>query len=151
MFHSREINNRINAIHKRALRIVYKNENLTFDELLEKDNSVRIHHRNLQILATEIYKWKTGIAPAIMNELFQERSIKYSLREFSGMKSNNVRTVKYGTETVRHRAPQIWAIIPENIKNSKTLIEFKRKIKSWKPNGCKCKICRTYIQGVGFL
>ena len=47
MFHSREINNRINSIHERALRIVYKSKHLTFDELLQKDKSVRIHHRNI--------------------------------------------------------------------------------------------------------
>ena len=108
-----EINNRINSIHERALRIVYKNKNLTFDELLTKDKSVRIHHRNLQVLATEIYKWKTGIAPAIMNDIFKERHIKYSLRQFNGMEVNNVRTVNYGTETIRYRAPQIWSIVPE--------------------------------------
>ena len=39
---------------ERALRIVYRNDALTFDELLELDNSVTIHHRNLQGLATNI-------------------------------------------------------------------------------------------------
>ena len=41
-----------------ALRIVYKNDNLTFQELLEKDNSVTVHHKNLQRLAIEMYKNK---------------------------------------------------------------------------------------------
>ena len=56
MCHSRSLNSRINRIHERALRIVYKDNDLSFDSLLEKSGSVRIHHRNLQILATEIYK-----------------------------------------------------------------------------------------------
>ena len=47
MFHSRKLNNLINRIHERALRIVYKDHNSTFQELLNKDNSVSIHHRNL--------------------------------------------------------------------------------------------------------
>ena len=54
MFHSRTLNNRINSMHERALRLVYKHSNLTFEELLRKDNSFSIHHRNLQKLATEI-------------------------------------------------------------------------------------------------
>ena len=59
MFHSRTLNNRINKIHKRALRLVYKNETfLSFDDLLKRDRSVSIHQKNLQILATEIYKTK---------------------------------------------------------------------------------------------
>ena len=39
MFHSRTMNNRINRLHERALRLVYKNENLSFEELLEVDGS----------------------------------------------------------------------------------------------------------------
>ena len=50
---------RINKIHERGLRLVYKNETfLSFDDLLKRDRSVSIHQKNLQILATEIYKTK---------------------------------------------------------------------------------------------
>ena len=48
MYHNRTMNNRINRIHERALRIVYGNNEASFEELLVKDNSVTIHHRNLQ-------------------------------------------------------------------------------------------------------
>ena len=51
MFHSRKINNRINSSQERALRIVYRDYNATFSELLSKDKSVKIHQRNLQLLA----------------------------------------------------------------------------------------------------
>ena len=46
MFHSRALNNKINSIHERALRITYNDRTSTFEELLNKDNSVSIHHRN---------------------------------------------------------------------------------------------------------
>ena len=55
MFHSRNLNNKINRIHERARRLVYQN-NLGFAELLDLDNSVTVHQKNLQVLATEIYK-----------------------------------------------------------------------------------------------
>ena len=56
IFHSRQLNNRINKINKRALRLVYQdNKKLTFNDLLKNNNSVTIHHGNLQILATEIF------------------------------------------------------------------------------------------------
>ena len=36
MFHSRTLNNRINNLHERALRIVYKDDDSSFKELLVK-------------------------------------------------------------------------------------------------------------------
>ena len=60
MFHSREINTRINNLHFRALRMVYQDENSSFEELLKRNYSVTIHHRNLQFLAIEMYKVMKG-------------------------------------------------------------------------------------------
>ena len=58
MFNSRKLNNRISKLHERALTLVYKDYKLTFTDLLELDNSVTIYQRNLQVLATEIFKVK---------------------------------------------------------------------------------------------
>ena len=55
-FHSSRLNNKINSVHERALRITHQDNTSTFQELLKKDNSVSIHHRNLQVLATEMFK-----------------------------------------------------------------------------------------------
>ena len=49
MFHSKRLNNKINSIHERALRITYVDNVSSFQELLEKDNSVSIHHKNIQV------------------------------------------------------------------------------------------------------
>ena len=58
MNHSRTLNNRINGLHKRALSLVCNNFSSSFSELLEKDESVTIHYRNLQTVAYEILKLK---------------------------------------------------------------------------------------------
>ena len=47
MFHSRKLNNRINNIHERALRIVYRDYESTFQQLFKQHKSVSIHQRNL--------------------------------------------------------------------------------------------------------
>ena len=57
MFHGCNLNNKINRIHERALRLIYQN-NSSFSELLDLDNSVTVHQKNLQVLVTEIYKVK---------------------------------------------------------------------------------------------
>ena len=51
MFHSRILNNKINQLHEKALRTVYGNYKSKFDQLLKKDGSFSIHHRNIQALA----------------------------------------------------------------------------------------------------
>ena len=52
MLHSRRLINKINSIHERALRITYQDNRSEFKELVNKNNSVSIHHENLQVLAT---------------------------------------------------------------------------------------------------
>ena len=50
--------NPINHLHERALRTVYNDNVSTSEKLLEKDNSITIHVRNLRILETELLKQK---------------------------------------------------------------------------------------------
>ena len=151
MFHSRTLNRKIDQLHERALRIVYKNENLTFQELLDKDGSVTVHHRNLRKLATEMYKIKNHLSPLPMQALFSEKVNRYNLRNKPSWERNNIRTVKYGTETIRNMSPKTWELLPNDIRESTSLTEFKVKIKKWKPEGCTCKLCRSYIYNLGFL
>ena len=80
IFHSRKLNSRLNKLHERALRIVYQDCASSFTELLEKDNSTTIHNRNIQLLATELFKVKNGLSPPFMNKIFVE-NVQQNLRE----------------------------------------------------------------------
>ena len=150
MFHSRLLNNRINKIHERALRIVFKDNKATFNELLERDGSVTIHERNIQSLATEMFKAYNGISPAILKSVFPLKEHAQYCTKFP-FKTRNITTVAYGTETLGYLGPKIWQLLPEDIKNANNLEEFKNKIKIWRPRGCPCRLCKTYIAGVGFM
>ena len=48
MFCSRSANNKINKLHKRALRIVYDDYNSKFEELLTKDGSFTTRHKTFR-------------------------------------------------------------------------------------------------------
>ena len=148
MFHNRTLNNRINRIHERALRIVYQDKKSSFNELLRRDNTVTVHQRNLQVLATELYKVKMGLAPQLVKEIFPLSTQAYNLRSTYEFKLENVKTVHYGTESLSFLGPKIWELVPLEIKSSQSLEDFKQKIKSWIPENCPCRLCKTYIPGL---
>ena len=151
MFHNRTLNNKINRLHERALRLVYTDEKLSFHQLLEMDNSVSIHHRNLQRLAIEMYKIKNKLSPLPMQDLFVDNANPYDLREKRCCETTNIRTVSYGTETIRYRGPKTWDLVPSHIKEAKSLSEFKSKIIAWKPLECTCRLCKNFIPELGFI
>ena len=82
-----ELSTNSGGIHERTLRLIYPNQHqLTFKELLEKNKTVSIHQRNLQTLATEIYKAKNKISPEVVNSLFEFTNKNYNLRNASILK-----------------------------------------------------------------
>ena len=65
----RKINRKINRLHERCLRITENDKQSSFKMLLEKDSSASIHDRNIQCLATEMYKVSNGLTPPYTKKL----------------------------------------------------------------------------------
>ena len=151
MFHSRQLNKKINKIQERALRIIYKDAESTYSELLEKDCAVTIHTKNLQLLMTEMYKTRNDLNPSFMQEIFCENESHYNLRNNVEFVQPRVRSVGNGTESIRFKGPQLWQMLPQTIRNSGSLAQFKANIKNWKGENCPCRLCRTFIPNLGFL
>ena len=158
MFHSRRINTKINNLHYRALRMVYLDETSSFEELLRKDGSVTIHHRNLQFLATEMFKVDKCLAPIFMNDILSRNKNSFAENVSSNTRLNssyynycNPKTVNYGLETLRSFAPKLWNMIPKDLKDISSLAIFKSKIKGWIPQDCSCRLCKIYVPQLGYL
>ena len=151
MCHSRSLHTQINRIHEGALRLVYKHNLSSVESPLEKSGSVKIHYRNLQLLATEVYKAVNKIYSLLMSELFQIRNTDYNFRNGSILVSRNVKPVRYDKESISYLAPLLWNLAPEDIKNSKSLDSFRNRIKLWIPVSGPCTLCKMYIQDVGYI
>ena len=122
-----------------AFSLVYSDHVSSF-YYFKKDQSFSIHHRNIQSLAIELYKFFHGLSPRITKNVFHfNTNIPYNL---SIIYSRNSKTVKYGTETISYLAPKIWSLVPSAIKSSQSLDVFKVKIRQWEPN-CPCRLCNN--------
>ena len=116
MLHSRLLNNKINCIHEKALRITYQDNMPTFQELLSKDNSVSIHHRNLQVLAMEMFKIHRGLSPVILREIFVSETSSYNLRRNNTFEKRQVHSIYHGTKSLSFLGPKIWDLVPVELK-----------------------------------
>ena len=155
MFYDRGVNNKINKIHERALRYVYQNETLSFEDLLKMDESVTIHHRNIQHLAIEMFKAKHGLGTEIMDAVFIRPSNADRIQTRSSVNNDfflpQVNTVHYGHDSLRYFGCKIWGLVPGWIKLSPGVLQFKSAIKGWIPESCPCRLCSDYIAGVGYV
>ena len=150
MFCSRTLNRRINHIHERALRLVYNDYTSSFSELLVKDKSVSIHHRNIQYLAIEMYKVANDCSPPFMKEIFGE-TLVLSSRSGATFRRPKVKSVYKGENSLRSFGPIVWNnLLPEKLKSCSSIAEFKHLVKTWTPEKCPCRLCKDFVPGLGF-
>ena len=100
-----------------------------------------------------MYKAKNDLCPKPVQDLFKRNE---NPKHFRNERDKDwflpeTRTVNYGLESIRYRGPKTWSLVPNEIKSLDTLESFKEKIKSWKPEGCTCRLCKTYIKDLGFI
>ena len=80
-------------MNEQALRIVYFDKTSNFTKLLQKEIAVTVHQRNLQVLASEVYKVKMSLAPQLVKEIFPFTIHAYNLRSTYEFKLENVKMV----------------------------------------------------------
>ena len=87
-----------------------------------------------------------------MKQVFDfQKPYNYLRSETSQFRGENIKTTHYGIQSVKFPGPKIWAMIPQNSKNCKSLQEFKKLIKVWKHEACPCRICKKYLVNIGTL
>ena len=116
--------------------LIYTDKTSGFQEFIDKDSPVSIHMKSIQSLATEMHKEANNISPEIMKEVFNFcGEIGFDLKQQNIFREPLFNSVYNGTDRVSFLGSKIREIIPKNMKKSES---FKKKIKIWKPNNCRC-------------
>ena len=99
-----------------------------------------------------MFKVHNGIGVQLMNDIFVKRHHNGpALRTKTDFVKPNVNTEHFGKDSLRYFGSVIWDLIPNSIKYVDNLQKFKSLIKKWAPEECPCRLCKTYIQGVGYI
>ena len=90
-----------------------------------------------------------NLAPEIMKEVFEILKGPYALRNELKLKSRKIFSVRYSIETASFVGARV--CLPSDLRECKSLELFIAKIKNWIPEYCRCKLCKTYIQRIGYV
>ena len=109
---------------------------------------VTIHHRNIHLVAIEMFKVKHNLNVDLITCFFQLRSDSTGNQTFV---IPNVKSEYMGKLSLRYFGPVVWEnMLPEKYKAITSLDKFKEEIKRWIPDNCKCRLCKVYVAGLGF-
>ena len=149
MFCSRKMNREINDIHERALRLVYEDYSTSFEELLVKDKSASVHHRNIQKVAIEMFNMKNDLCPKFISSLFCRTNTQ--TRSNAAFHRPSANSVYNGVLSFRNFGPIVWDnMLPPKLNEITTSEKFKFEIKGRAPQNCVCRLCKIYIPNLGF-
>ena len=143
MFCSKTLQNKINQIQKRALRIACNEPSLNLDKFVELGKSTTSHIKNIITLLTKVYKTTSGENPIFMNKIITQKKQYYNLRITNLLSFPKVIGSKYGTNNFVFRATHLWNQAPDSIKNEPNTKCLKAKLtRNWQVIKCKCISCK---------
>ena len=79
-----------------------------------------------------------------MEEIFTFKNVDYDLRNFTSLKTGNLKTVT-------NLGAKIWNLLPNQYKELKSLSTFKSRISNWVTDRCPCRMCKNYVAKFGFI
>ena len=105
----------------------------------------------MQTLVYEVFRVKKKMAPEILTEVFPQKESNYCLRNSTTLQGRSIKTVMYGSETISSLGPKIWGILPAELKRIVSPTLFENKVRECVPKNCPFRLCKTYVQNIGFV
>ena len=92
-------------------------------------------------MMVEVYKCLNNISPPFTWDHFTQKNDPYNLRNTQLLELSECRTKTYGLNMTQFKGAFLWKKLPNHLKEAKSLIYFKNKIREWAGRSCICGIC----------
>ena len=107
MFCSKKSTKKINAVNGESLRIILNSYESSYPLLLEGTHRSTFHHRCINSPMIEVYKYRNGHSPDVINDIFKLRENMYNLPDFHIFHTENPCSLKYGLHAIPYCASQL--------------------------------------------
>ena len=141
-FCSESNSKKLEKIQERALRFVYDDFKLTYEEL-NNANIPFLHIKRIRTMAVETFRILNDMSPPVLSDLVRIRDCSsYNFRYQNVLQVPQVCTTKYGKKSFRFAAAVLWNSFPDNFRQVSSFNQFKALISNWSGKDCKCNLCR---------
>ena len=121
---------KLERLNHRGLRAVLCDWTSPYEELLKRARMKSLYEIRRENIATfMVFKTKHGLQPKNSSDLFQQKISKCNLRN-NDFQVQRFQTVQYGKHSLRYIMPALWAKLPKETRDLKTLGTFKIHIRS---------------------
>ena len=129
-------NDKLEKIQERSLRILSKDYDSSYDELLHQFSTTTLHVSRLKNILTEVFKTIKGLNPECLNSLFEIKHTNYSMRNNYIINQPKRNTTTFGLRSISYMGAKLWNDLPHHRLDfiDMSVIEFKRYLVSWEPS-----------------
>lgn len=131
----------IEKIQERSLRFLLNDYDSTYYELLKRSGYSTLHLGRLRSIAIEVFKCVHNLNTTVLNDLFTVKETERTLRDPSILLVPRFNKIQYGKKTFSYYGSHLWNLLPNDIKRSVSISEFKHLIFTWEGPACSCNIC----------
>ena len=131
MFSSASLLKKIENLQKRALKFLYNNYKISYEELLLKSGRSTMNVNRLRILCIKIYKTIYNLNPEFMRDLFSLRETSRLIQEkyLLNLSVPVHNQLTFANKSLRVFGPKVWKSLLYHIKSSENLESSKMIIK----------------------
>ncbi len=122
---------------------MFNDQTSTYISLLEKCNYKTLDIRRIKAIASEVFKSLNNLNNNFINKMFQVKDITYDLRVSNSLCQRKFNKITYGKKTFSYYGTHIWNSLPNNIRESTGLDNFKSMLKALEGPKCQCSMCNA--------